>query len=106
MSEIEELRERVRELEGGRDNFANLYSEGLAWVTRCRKEHDRANRAEATVASLKEQVEAMRGALTLAANRLHRRAIDFVPGTATFIETCEWADEARAALTTENQTNE
>lgn len=48
--------------------------------------------AEAKVARLEE-------ALTLAANRLQRRAVDYVPGGRLFIETSEWAQEARAALT-------
>lgn len=40
----------------------------------------------------------MREALELAANRLHRCSVDYDTGTYEFIETGEWADEARAAL--------
>ena len=54
--------------------------------------------AEAKVARLE-------GALTLAANRLQRRAVDYVPGSRLFIETSEWAQEARAALTEGDTTN-
>ena len=42
----------------------------------------------------KELAEALR----LAANRLHRCAIDWHTGSEKFIEIGEWADEARAAL--------
>ena len=56
MSEIEELRERVRELEKERD--VAIAAVDANWVT-----HQRVVTAEAAVASLKEQVEAMRGAL-------------------------------------------
>lgn len=51
----------------------------------------RADAAEAKVAKLVE-------ALTLAANRLSRRAVEYVPGSRLFIETGEWADEARAII--------
>ncbi len=37
-------------------------------------------------------------ALTVAANRLDRCAVDYETGSYEFIETCEWVDEARAAL--------
>lgn len=40
----------------------------------------------------------MREALELAANRLHRCSVDYDTGTHEFIETGEWAAEARAAL--------
>ena len=36
--------------------------------------------------------------LTVAANRLDRCAVDYETGSYEFIETCEWVDEARAAL--------
>ena len=42
-------------------------------------------------------------ALTLAANRLSRRAVDYIPGDRLFIETSEWADEARSAITEAGQ---
>ena len=42
----------------------------------------------------KELIEA----LTLAANRLRRLAIESPTGSRDFVERCEWADEARAAL--------
>ena len=41
----------------------------------------------------------MREALELAANRLHRCSVDYDTGTHEFIETGEWAAEARAAIT-------
>ena len=56
MSEIEKLRERVREVEKERDEA--IAAVDANWVT-----HQRVVTAEATVASLKEQVEAMRRAL-------------------------------------------
>ena len=49
--------------------------------------------------ALRAKVARLEGALTLAANRLQRRAVDYLPGSRLFIETSEWADEARAALT-------
>ena len=44
-------------------------------------------------------VERLTGALTIAANRLHRCSVDYDTGTREFIEVGGWADEARAALT-------
>jgi hypothetical protein len=44
--------------------------------------------------------QSVRDALELAANRLHRCAADHTPGSRKFIETAEWAEEARAALAT------
>ena len=44
------------------------------------------------------EVAALVEALNLAANRLNRRAVDYIPGGRLFIETSEWAAEARAAL--------
>ena len=55
--------------------------------------------AEAELATLRAQVERLTGALTIAANRLHRCSVDYDTGTREFIEVGEWADEARAALT-------
>ena len=58
-----------------------------------------AEAAEAELATLRAQVERLTGALTIAANRLHRCSVDYDTGTREFIEVGEWADEARAALT-------
>ena len=44
------------------------------------------------------EVTALVEALTLAANRLQRCAVDFDAGSHEFIETSEWATDARAAL--------
>ena len=44
------------------------------------------------------EVKALVEALELAANRLHRCAVDYDTGTLRFYETCEWTDEACAAL--------
>ena len=44
------------------------------------------------------EVKALVEALTLAANRLQRLAVEFVPGSHNFITVGEWEDEARAAL--------
>ena len=44
------------------------------------------------------EVKALVEALTLAANRLQRLAVEFVPGSHNFITVGEWADEALAAL--------
>ena len=55
--------------------------------------------AEAELATLRAQVERLTGALTIAANRLHRCSVDYDTGTREFIEVGGWADEARAALT-------
>lgn len=54
--------------------------------------------AEAELATLRAQVERLTGALTIAANRLHRCSVDYDTGTREFIEVGGWADEARAAL--------
>ena len=43
-------------------------------------------------------VAALVDALTIAANRLHRLAVEFDAGTRMFFEASEWADEARAAM--------
>ncbi len=138
---------RIRELEGERDNFANLYDEGLAWVTRCREEHDRAEAAEAklaevekerakleidlatvlareansfvrhdakmeaaeaTVANLKEQVEAMRVS-AMKAMTIANGALDPTATEKTFRrDLVQIREELRgalwpAAITTENQ---
>ena len=45
-----------------------------------------------------DRIKALEDALTLAANRLHRVALDFDTGSRRSIEALEWADEARAAL--------
>ena len=58
-----------------------------------------AEAAEAELATLRAQVERLTGALTIAANRLHRCSVDYDTGTREFIEVGGWADEARAALT-------
>lgn len=55
--------------------------------------------AEAELVTLRAQVERLTGALTIAANRLHRCSVDYDTGTREFIEVGEWADEASAALT-------
>ena len=59
----------------------------------------RADADLAELAALRAQVERLTGALTIAANRLHRCSVDYDTGTREFIEVGEWADEARAALT-------
>ncbi len=59
----------------------------------------RAEAAEAELVTLRARVERLTGALTIAANRLHRCSVDYDTGTREFIEVGEWADEARAALT-------
>ena len=59
----------------------------------------RAEAAEAELVTLRAQVERLTGALTIAANRLHRCSVDYDTGTREFIEVGGWADEARAALT-------
>lgn len=61
---------------------------------------------EAALAAERETVARLTEALTLAANRLHRRAVDFDTGSRAFIETSEWAEEARAALTQKDRTDE
>lgn len=53
--------------------------------------------------ALKAEVERLREALTLAANRLRSCAIDYDSGSRKFIETGEWADEASAALRAEQK---
>jgi hypothetical protein len=58
-----------------------------------------AEAAEAELVTLRAQVERLTGALTIAANRLHRCSVDYDTGTREFIEVGEWADEARAAIT-------
>lgn len=58
-----------------------------------------AEAAEAELTTLRAQVERLTGALTIAANRLHRCSVDYDTGTREFIEVGGWADEARAALT-------
>lgn len=45
-----------------------------------------------------DRIKALEDALTLAANRLHRLALDFDTGSRRFFEVVEWADSARAAL--------
>ena len=59
----------------------------------------RADADLAELAPLRAQVERLTGALTIAANRLHRCSVDYDTGTREFIEVGGWADEARAALT-------
>ena len=59
----------------------------------------RADADLAELATLRAQVERLTGALTIAANRLHRCSVDYDTGTREFIEVGGWADEARAALT-------
>ena len=56
----------------------------------------RAIRAEH--ATLRASEARLREALALASNRLHRCSVDYDTGTHEFIETGEWAAEARAAL--------
>jgi chromosome segregation ATPase len=58
---MEEAAAAIREVEKERDNFANLYDEGLAWVTRCREEHDRAEAAEAKLKDMALDVLAASG---------------------------------------------
>ena len=55
-------------------------------------------RLRAEVATLRASEARMREALALASNRLHRCSVDYDTGTYEFIETGEWAAEARAAL--------
>ena len=55
-------------------------------------------RLRAEVATLRASEARMREALALASNRLHRCSVDYDTGTHEFIETGEWAAEARAAL--------
>ncbi len=60
-----------------------------------------AGRIEALTGQLaaKDAVQvALVEALTIAANRLQRLAIEFDAGTRMFLEVSEWADEARAAI--------
>ena len=57
--------------------------------------------AEAEIALLRAEVERLRQALTVAANRLLRCSVDYDTGSHSFIETGEWADEAHAALSPE-----
>jgi hypothetical protein len=52
------------------------------------------------------RVAELEGVLTLAANRLHRCSVDHDTGTLRFIETGEWADEARATLAAKETGNE
>lgn len=69
---------------------ATLYSE---------EQKARADRAEAALAAQPSpDVAALVEALTIAANRLQRLAVEFDAGTRMFFEASEWADEARAAL--------
>ena len=63
----------------------------------------RADADLAELATLRAQVERLTGALTIAANRLHRCSVDYDTGTREFIEVGEWADEARAAIRTRDQ---
>ena len=60
-------------------------------------------RLRAEVATLRASEARMREALALASNRLHRCSVDYDTGTYEFIETGEWAAEARAALQGEQQ---
>jgi hypothetical protein len=47
------------------------------------------------IETLLDENARLREALVLASNRLQRCAVDYDTGTLRFIETCEWADEAR-----------
>ncbi len=66
-------------------------------------DEDRAEAAETALAAERAKTAKLVEALTLAANRLSRRAVDYIPGGRLFIETSEWADEARAAITEAGQ---
>ena len=52
----------------------------------------------AEVATLRASEARLREALAVASNRLHRCSVDYDTGTHEFIETGEWAAEARAAI--------
>ena len=54
---------------------------------------------EREIAAARASAQAMAEALKLAENRLHRRAVDFDTGSHEFIETSEWAADARNAIT-------
>ena len=69
------------------------------WIVRADEANVKVETLDAELATLRAQVERLTGALTIAANRLHRCSVDYDTGTREFIEVGEWADEARAALT-------
>ena len=69
----------------------SLFLDQIEYVTR-------AEAAALAEAKRLPEVKALVEALTLAANRLQRLAVEFVPGSHNFITVGEWEDEARAAL--------
>ncbi len=68
------------------------------WIVRADEANVKVETLDAELATLRAQVERLTGALTIAANRLHRCSVDYDTGTREFIEVGEWADEARAAI--------
>ena len=73
------------------------------WIVRADEANVKVETLDAELATLRAQVERLTGALTIAANRLHRCSVDYDTGTREFIEVGEWADEARAAIRTRDQ---
>ena len=87
LSELQVLRDERDRL----DAVTNTLSE--MWEGEQTARHS----AEAELVTLRAQVERLTGALTIAANRLHRCSVDYDTGTREFIEVGGWADEARAS---------
>ena len=89
----------LAELQALRDDVTGWISNAQVAREKWSEYEARAEAAEAELVTLRAQVERLTGALTIAANRLHRCSVDYDTGTREFIEVGEWADEARAALT-------
>ena len=92
VAENEALRAEVAELqeEVGRLRMAVLWP--------APKEGDQDALRSIPAAQPSPDVAALVEALTIAANRLQRLAVEFDAGTRMFFEASEWADEARAVL--------
>mgnify|MGYP003514621241 CR=1 FL=1 len=96
LAAVEALRVEARE--NAMQALASMGQAQEAYEAQLEAEAER-DRIAAELATLRAQVERLTGALTIAANRLHRCSVDYDTGTREFIEVGEWADEARAALT-------
>lgn len=85
MGEVEHMAQQMR------NRIEALVKGQNYWIERCGRER-------AFASSHRVRAERLEAAVTLAANRLQRLAVNHPTGSREFIETSEWADEARAAL--------
>lgn len=97
-AEIERLKEQNADLEKA---ALTAYENGVDHAFEAAKE-----KAEAALAAVTAERDRMREALTVAANRLDRCAIDHPAGSREMSERSEWAEEARAAMSAKEAIDE